>query len=217
MSIASKLTTIGIIAFSIAIGFLSFYLFSNNDLTKDQKKKHIEEIMSHLINFIIFIWVGKIVLNLTIFISDPLSILAYPSNSKAFYFATVLTAILLLYKSKRKNMMVLPLLESFVHVFLIGSFVYEFIQFVIEDNRFAFGNLILIALLIGLYFFLRERMKVRMLLMVMVTAWSIGMILLGIIQPFVTVFGYIMAPWFVGVFFITCVISLAYKIRKWDA
>jgi hypothetical protein len=42
------------------------------------------------------------------------------------------------------------------------------------------------------------------------------MIILGIIQPFVTVFGYIMEPWFVGVFFITCVSSLTYKIRKRD-
>lgn len=214
MAIASKLTAIGMIALSIAIGILTFYLFS--DVTKEQKKKHIEEIISQLVNFVIFIWIGKIVLNLSVFISDPLSILAYPSDSESFYFATLCITVLLLYKSKRKNMLVLPLLESFVPIFLIGSFVYEFMQFIIADNKFAFGYLILLALLIGLFLFLRERMMSTMLIIVIVTFWSIGMIILGIIQPFVTVFGYIMELWFVGVFFITCVGSLTYKLRKRD-
>jgi hypothetical protein len=215
MAIASKLTAIGIIALSLAVGFLFFYLYS--DLKKEQKKKHIEELTSQLINFVLFIWLGKIVLNLSTFLSDPLSVLAYPSDSKAFYFAIVLIALLLLYKSKRKNMKVLPLLESFVQLFLISSFVYEFIQLVVEDNSYAFGYVILLAILIGIFFFLRERLNVIILLIILVTAWSIGMVSLALIQPFVTVFGYMMAPWFVGVFFITSIGGLTYKLRKRDA
>lgn len=215
MAITSKLTAIGIIALSLAIGFLSFYLFS--ELSKEQKKKHMEELTSQLVNFVIFIWLGKIVLNFSIFITDPLSILAYPSDSKAFYFAIVLIALLLLYKSKRKNLNVLPLMESFAHIFLISSFVYEFIQLVIEDNPYAFGYFILLAILTGIFFFFREHMTITMLLMILVTAWSIGMIVLAFVQPFVTVFGYIMAPWFVGVIFIMSIGSLTYKLRKRDA
>lgn len=60
MAIASKLTSIGIIAFSFAIGFLSLYYFS--DLTKDEKKKHLEELLSQIINFVLLIWLGKIIL-----------------------------------------------------------------------------------------------------------------------------------------------------------
>ncbi|MFS0672587.1 MULTISPECIES: hypothetical protein [Ornithinibacillus] len=215
MAIASKLTAIGIIALSLALGYLSLYLFS--DLTKEKKKKHMEELTSQLINFVIFIWVGKIVLNITIFISDPLSILAYPSDSKAFYFAIVLIALLLFYKAKRKNLDVLPLLESFVHIFLISSFVYEFIQFVIEDNPYALGYLILLTILIGFFFFLRERITIPVLLIVIITMWSIGMLVLSFVQPFVTVFGYNMAPWFVGLFFTTSIGSLTYKLRERDA
>ncbi|WP_047986452.1 hypothetical protein [Ornithinibacillus californiensis] len=215
MAIASKLTAIGIITLSLAIGFLFFYIYS--DLKKGQKKKHIEELTSQLINFVIFIWLGKIVLNLSTFLSDPLSVLAYPSDSKAFYFAIVLIALLLLYKSKRKNMKVLPLLESFVQLFLISSFVYEFIQLVVEDNSYAFGYVILLAILIGIFFFLRERLNVIILLIILVTAWSVGMVSLALIQPFVTVFGYMMAPWFVGVIFITSIGGLTYKLRKRDA
>lgn len=214
MAIASKLTAIGMIALSLAVGFLSFYIFSS--LTKEEKKVQLGELTSQLINFILFIWLGKIILNISIFISDPLSILAYPSDSKSFYFAIILIALLLLYKSQRKNMNVLPLLESFTHIFLIGSFVYEFMQFVVEDNSYAFGYLILSSILIGIFFFLQDRLPVEMLLIFIVTIWSIGIIILGLVQPFVTVFGYIMAPWFVALFFGLSVLGLVIKLRKRD-
>lgn len=214
MAITSKLTAIGIIALSLTIGFLSFYLLS--DLPKEEKKKHLEELTSQLINFVLFIWLGKIILNISIFISDPLSVLAYPSDSKAFYLATVLLSFLLVYKTKRKNLEVLPILESFVHVFLISSFVYEFIQLVIEENRYALGYLVLLALLIGLFFFLTERFTVPILLIIITSIWSVGMLVLLYVQPFVTVFGYMMTPWFVMLFSITSVGSLTYKIRGRD-
>ncbi|SET48618.1 hypothetical protein SAMN05216389_11291 [Oceanobacillus limi] len=200
LAVASKLTAIGIMALSLAIGFLSFYLLS--DLTKEKRKRHIEELTSQFINFVIFIWLGKIVLHLPIFISDPLSILTYPSDSQSFYFAIVLISLLLLYKTKRKKLNILPFLESFIHIFLVGSFVYEFIQFVVEDNPYAFGYLILLAVLIGMFFFLQERLTTMMIVMVMMIVWSVGLVVLGFVQPFVTVFGYIMAPWFVGLFFV---------------
>lgn len=212
MAITSKLTAIGIIALSFAVGFLSFYLLS--DLTREQKKLQVEEIISQLFNFVIFIWIGKILINLSTFISDPLSILAYPSDSKSFYFAIVSIALMLLYKSKQKNMQVIPLLDSFVHLFLISSFVYEFIQFVVVDNFYALGYLILLSILIAIFFLLRERFTTLKMLTVIVIVWSIGMLILGFVQPFVTVFGYIMAPWFVGLFLVMSVGILTYKIRR---
>ncbi|GFZ84597.1 hypothetical protein GCM10010978_26110 [Compostibacillus humi] len=211
MAIASKLTSIGIIAFSFAIGILSLYYFS--DLTKDEKKKHLEELLSQIINFVLLIWLGKIILNISGFLSDPLSILAYPSDSKVFYFAIVFITVLLLYKAKRKNLHMLPLFKSFAHFFLISSFVYEFIQFMIKDNRYAFGQLLLLAVLIGVFFFLRERIKVTILLMVIVAVWSAGMIILGFMQPFITVFGYLMAPWFIVLFFVASMLGLTFKLR----
>lgn len=212
MAIASKLSAIGILVFSLATGFLTFYLFS--DLTMEQKKKHIEELFSQIITFIIFIWLGKVTLNFSIFISDPIAILAYPSDLKSFYFAVVLHAIYLAYKSKVKNFSILPLLDPFLNIFLIASFVYEFIQYEIKDNPYAFGYLILLAILIGIYFFLRERFSVTILLIVIVTVWSIGMVILAVIQPYVTVFGYLMAPWFVTIIFVMSISGLAYKLKK---
>lgn len=215
MAIASKLTSIGMITLSLVLGFLSFYLLS--DFSKEKKKRHMEELTSQFINFIIFIWLGKIMLNFPIFISDPMAILAYPSDSNAFYFAIVFIILFLLYKKKRKKLDVLSLLESFVHVFLISSFVYEFIQIVVEDNTYAFGYFILLVALIGIFFFFRERMNITVLLMVLITIWSIGLMILALTQPFVTVFGFTMTPWFIGVFFVISMISLTNQLRKRDA
>lgn len=214
MAILSNLTIIGTIAFSLAMGFLTFYLFSN--ITKEQTKNHINELISQFINFVIFIWLSKIILNLSIFITDPLSILAYPSDSKAFYFAIVLQALFLLYKSKRKDMDVLPLMESFVFVFLISSFIYEFISFIVGDNTPAISYIILLSILIWIFFFIGERVNATTLLIVLITIWSFGMVILAFAQPFVTVFSYIMAPWFIGVIFVTSIFILTNKLRKRD-
>lgn len=213
MVITSNLIPISIIVLSFTAGFISFYIMS--DLPKDQKKRQTEELISQLANFVIFIWLGKIILNFSIFLKDPLAILAYPSNSDSFYIAVLSIGIVLVYKSFRKKMNVLSFIESFLPVFLVASFVYEFIQFVWNNNPYAFGYLILLSVLLILYLLLYKRMTASLLIMVMLIGWSLGMWILTSIQPFVTVFGYIMDQWFVGVFFMLSFVILIYR-RKGD-
>ncbi|OZU87569.1 hypothetical protein CIL03_15870 [Virgibacillus indicus] len=211
MVIAGKLIEISIIVLSLAAGFISFYILS--DLSKKQKKRQIDELTSKLVNFVIFIWIGKIILNFSIFIKDPLAILAYPSDSDSFYIAVLFTAIILAYKSIRKKMKVPAFMESFLHVFLIASFLYEFIQLVWNDNTYAFGYLILLAVLLVLFFLTRERLAASLTIMVMLIGWSAGVLVLTLIQPFVTVFGYIMEPWFLIVFFIINISIIIFKMK----
>src|SRR5690625_2609412 len=104
MASAQVLLSIAIIIISFVIGFIFFYIIS--PLSKEEKRKHIEELVSLLINFIIFIWVGKIIMNLAIFISDPLAVLAYPSDSSAFYIACLLIILNIIYKTKRHGFQV---------------------------------------------------------------------------------------------------------------
>lgn len=216
MAIASKLITIGIIAASFLVGMLSLFIMSN--LPAKIKKKHMAEIISQLINFVLFMWAGKIILNLSSFLSDPLTILAYPANSTAFYFAVFASVFLLIYKDKQKKLELGPFMDSFVHVFLVASFIYEFLEIILKDSVFAFGYLLLLSVLMLLYFFLRERLQIKLLLMIFLTGWSLGIIILSFIQPFVTVFGYIMEPWFIGIFFITILVlfNSFYKIKVRD-
>lgn len=212
MVIASKLMSVGILVVSLIAGLISFYIL--NDSSKTERKKRIEEIASQLFNFIIFIWVGKIILNFSIFIKDPLAILAYPSNAGAFYLAVLFSASLLVYKSKRRQLEVQPFIASFLPVFLIASFLYEFIQLVWNDSTYSLGYMALLTILVVLFLLIRDRVTEIMLIIVMLIGWSAGILLLAFMQPFVTVFGYIMAPWFVGVFFIISMSVIIFNRKK---
>src|SRR5699024_10926622 len=150
------------------------------------------------------IWIAKILLNLPLFIEDPLAVLAYPGDSSAFYLAVLFTSITVIYKSLRNNLDVLTFADGFTQVFLIALFFYEFIQFVMEDNVYSLGYLILLAILLLMFFLVRERMKTYMLLLTVLVGWTIGLFVLGFIYPFVSVFGYLIQPWFIILFFIGC-------------
>lgn len=200
MVIASKLMSIGIMVSSFVIGFIILVIFGG--LSKEQRKDYLEEMTSQFINLIIFVWVGKILLNFPVFIQDPLTILAYPSNSDAFYLAVLISAALLVYKSSKWQLDTLLFLESFLFVLLTASFTYEFIQYIYNDNPFAFGYLILLTALLLLFIFMQNRVKSSTSILVIWTGWSLGVLFLLIIQPFVTVFGYMIMPWFLGLVYV---------------
>lgn len=212
MAVQSKLLEIGILVSSLAVGLLAFYLLS--DSPKAEKKKQMDDMISQMINFILLIWLGKIIMNFSLFLSDPLAVLAYPSDTDAFYTAVILMTIWLLVQSRRNKLKVFPLIVSFIPVFLVSSFVYEFIEWTAYDNPFAIGNLILFAVLIGLYFFLKERLDEAVLLFILITAWSFGLVFMMTFQPFITIFGYIVGFEFVGLFFVISDGILIYRFRK---
>ncbi|WP_085992653.1 hypothetical protein [Oceanobacillus senegalensis] len=101
MAVASNLLSILVLVSSFLIGIIVFYMMSS--LTKDEKWIHIKEIVSQLIDIVIFIWIGKILLNLFTFVNDPVAVLAYPSSKDAFYIAIVLFTILLYYKNRERK------------------------------------------------------------------------------------------------------------------
>lgn len=212
MATISALASIAIIVISLLAGFLAFYLIS--DLSKMEKKKHIGELTSQLMNFVIFIWVGKILLNFSVFIRDPLAILAYPSNSSAFYLALFFSAVTIAIKSKRDQIDVLSLVKSFIYVFLIGSFVYEFIQIVWNNDTYSISNMILLTVLIIIFLFMRGRLTTNMLIIIMVIGWTSGTLALAYIMPFTMVFGFTMAPWFLGLFLIIFLTLMMFNKRK---
>ncbi len=214
MAITSKLAAIGIIVASIVAGFLSFYIISN--LPKETKKKQIEELTSQFINFIIFIWLGKIIVNFSTFIQDPLAVLAYPSDSNAFYLAVLFSGILLVYKTKRKQLDGQTFIHVFLHVFLVASFSFEFIQLVWNNNHLALGYLILLAMLLVFLFVFNDKLTATKLSVILFILWTSGVILLSFFQPFVTVFGYNVSPVFAGILFIISLSYLLLKQRKCD-
>src|SRR5699024_10866805 len=132
------------------------------------------------INFIIFIWLGKVLLNMTAFFKNPLVILAYPSSSEAFYLAVLFSFMLLLYKTKREKMNAVLFIEAFIPVFLTASFLYEFIQLNWNDNIYSLGNLALFTILLVIYYLIRDQLP-HLVMILMLIVWSSGSVILSFI------------------------------------
>lgn len=204
--------SIAIIFFSFVGGFSFFYFMS--PLSKEENKQQAEEMISQLVNFVIFIWVGKIILNAKLFISDPLAVLAYPSNSYAFYIATLLIILNVVYKVKRYEFNANLLLATFVPVFLVSSFIFEFIDISWQGNTYSWGYLGLLTLLLVLYMIFQEKVSFIKLMYYLLLAWSLGKLVLSLILPFTAVFGYTVYPWFLIILSILLVTLNIYNLRK---
>jgi hypothetical protein len=208
----SAQTSIAIIILSLSVGFLSFYLMG--DLSKKNKKIYMEELASQLMNFVIFMWIGKILFNFPVFIKEPLTILAYPSNSYAFYLAVFVSAITITIMSKRQKIEIVPFFNAFTHVFLVASFVYEFTQIVWNNNTYSIRYMGLLAVLIIATVFMRDRIAIYRLNIIMLVGWTLGTLGLAFIMPFTMVFGYTMAPWFLGLILVICLMVIILKRKK---
>ena len=180
---------------SISLGAAVFYLVS--DLAKEQKKKRIEEAFSQIINFILFIWLAKILLNVPLLLSDPLAVLAYPSDSKAFYLAIFFSIAFLFYNTKRDQIKGWPLIETLLYILIPAIFFFEFVQLAWYEDSYALGNLLLYAVLLVSFLVLNDRISPYALGSVLLSVWTAGMFLISSVQSYSSVFGYLMAPWFV--------------------
>lgn len=212
MPSVTVVTSIGIIIISFIGGIIFYYV--TNPLLKEAKKKQLEDTLSLLINFIIFIWLGKIIANFSLFIRDPLAVLAYPSDSRAFYIATFLILINVIYRIRRHAFQLPPCVQSFIPVFFAASFIYEFIQMVMRKNAYSWGYLSLLLILIIVYVLLVERHLSEQGNYFLLALWGFGQLTLSIVLPYTTVFGYMIAPWFFLSIFILSLIMYVYSRKR---
>ncbi|WP_422122419.1 hypothetical protein DHX103_11485 [Planococcus sp. X10-3] len=199
------MATVGILPmfinfFSILLGIAVFYIVS--EVTKKQKKKRAQEAFSQIINLILFLWLAKILLNLPLLFSDPLALLAYPSDSQSFYLAIAFSAALLLYGVRSGRIHAWETLQTLLYILLPASFFYEFAQLTWFDDGYAFGNLILSGVLLALFLMLNGKASPYRLGTVLIGVWAAGMLLIFSLQSFASTFGYVMKPWFIVTLFI---------------
>lgn len=202
MAIISKLILISIIAISFALAFVAFYVMSS--LSKKQRKEQVEEITSQLINFVLFLWLAKILLNLPLFLQDPLAVLAYPSNSESFYLAVLFTGGLLLYKARKRKIAGGLLAHSFLQVFLAASFFYEFIQMMWRENPFSFPYLVVYGVLLVLFHVLQGRAGRQNQISLVLGAGAAGFFAISFLLPYLSIFGYIVDSWFLALVLAAC-------------
>lgn len=185
------------IAVSFIVGALFYYVMKDD--TSKNKRKQIEEVGSQIINFVIYIWIGKIVFKFPIFIKDPMAVLPYPSDSKAFYFASgcIFIHILLKYRGKKKR---LALIYTFLPIFIVSQFAYEFIQIVFLEAKPNWALLIFYSVLILLYMILQNKLAESQFHLYILTILILGNLLLAVFSQ-TYIFGYSLSfVYFVAMF-----------------
>lgn len=207
----SALTSMLVYILSIALGVIVFYIVSN--WAKEQKIKQAGEVISQIINFVLFMWLSKVILNLPLLFRDPLALLAYPSNSKAFYLAILFSAAVLLYGVNSGRIKGQTFIRTLWHILLPAAFFYEFAQLAWFGDAYAFGNLILYAVLLGLFFGVNDRLSFSAFSAVLLSVWTGGMLLNASLGLFPSTFGYTMEPWFI-IFFLTATQFLILLTKK---
>lgn len=212
MATVQVLKAIAILIGSFIVGFIFFY--STSPLAKSSKKKLFDEMTSLLINFVIFIWVAKIVLNFNLFIKDPFAVLAYPSNSNAFYLASLFIIINVWYKVIKHKFKPETVLIAFVPIFLVSSFVFEFIQIVWVKSAYSWIYLVLLMMLVCIYALLHDRLSSVKLTSNLMLAWSLGTLVLSLTLPFTSVFGYTVSSWYLIFVSILLLVLMMYNLRK---
>ncbi|MFU0789583.1 MAG: DUF4386 domain-containing protein [Virgibacillus proomii] len=206
------LMTIAINTISIAAGLAIYYISSK--LGVNERKKVIEQLTSYIINFVLFIWLAKIIWQFPLFISDPVAVLAYPSNAQAFYLALFLILIQISYHRKKRGLNIQELLFHFIPVFLSASFTYQFIDIVWLNNQFAWGNFLLMMFLLLLFLRLRERLQQRTLIITITLCWVIGKLILSNLLPYTTIFGYMIHPLLYIVVGMICMVLFVIRRKR---
>lgn len=212
MASTTVLVNIAIVIVSLLGGIVTFYIISHD--AKEIKKKQIEDVVSLAINFVIYIWIGKIIVNFDKFISDPLAILAYPSSSYAFYLATIFIIVNLYYRKYRHSERINLIVQAFIPIILSASFIYEFLQVTIENQPYNKSYLLFITVLTIGYIALYGRMSPSMQSFLFSLVLLLGQLLLTLLYK-ITIFGYRLLPiYFISLIVIIIAITTFRKKRK---
>lgn len=91
-------------------------------------KKLRETVSNSLFVFIISYLFGTIVFKFSTFISDPLSVLSYPSGQNELFLATGLFVVYLIYSSRANHTSLLTYLHAIMHILLPVTIIYAFFQ-----------------------------------------------------------------------------------------
>lgn len=195
---------------SFIVGVLFYYVTS--EAGKVEKKQQLDIIFSLLVNFIIYLWIGKLILNFPRLLNDPIAVLAYPMNSYSFYIATFLLIINLAYLFVIKSENLTVIFRTFLPIFLASLFLYEFIELVIENysqQRLTF-ILQLILLLVYLFYHNKHIYSKE----IVFSLWIAGKIVLSFILPYTKIFNFMISPYYFIVLFIIFILVYLYNWKR---
>jgi hypothetical protein len=215
LATTAVMKTVGMLVASFLLGMGLFFVLSPNE--KQVKKQQLEEVLSYIIQFIIYLWIGKAIIFFPKVIQDPIAVLAYPSNSTAFYLASIFTLLHLVYKIRKGTVDAIRLFEVFVTVWIGAMFTYEFLSIIINGqpiDAYFIGLIGLVIFLVIIY----EKMRPLQRDFLLIFLWLLlaGVISLG--KGYIVLFGFLLQPiyFFVLIGFLLILIWKKRNFKKAD-
>lgn len=200
-----------IVLISFIIGTLFFYLTSPDE--RKTKKQNLTTITDFLLVYMVSIIGAKIVLHFDIFLKNPIVVLAFPSNSHAYYLASIVMVGYLFWLVKRKKLDIIGFFESFIRVALAAGFLSLFAQLVLTTDVVSIYQLGLYVILLVSWLGLQDKVSSNYLVLITMSAW-------GLVHAVITwldatqLFGFFLAPWFYLLIGLTSVFLLLKTDKK---
>ncbi len=197
-----------VLVISILVSMLLFRFL--HPFNERKGKQYVDEIGTIFIGIAVSIIIGKILLNVSEFITDPIAILAYPSDSKAFYIGLLFVVVYVKWRVIRSYDHFEELFFSWMFVFFAASFLYEFVISVFGNGT---GNgismVIPFVLLIG-FLLLYEKVAIGLLAILGMVLWSLGQLLFRIFDQ-TSIFQFYVSPIFYGLNLLIGIMLLLYR------
>lgn len=212
MQYSQVLISIGILVISFLAGLAFNYTIATK--SKPEKKAEMNTLISFVINFVLFIWLGKVLINLPLLFSDPFVVLARPSDSKAFYVAVGLIMINVIYHKLKHKLDVMELLHNFLVFFIAASFMNEFIKIIVLGNSNTWEYLTFLLVMIIVIVLIYDQITRNHFIYLISAIWLIGQFVLGFISSYIIVFTYLISNVFLIVCFIGLLILIGYQWKK---
>ncbi|MCZ0701723.1 hypothetical protein J2T56_000065 [Natronobacillus azotifigens] len=186
-----------ILSFDIIIKSLSFvfgiiFLIVTSPFSR---KEQTSQVIDFLIVFFLIIIGSKVLLHIRIFLTDPIAVLAFPSDSKAFYLAFVMMSVYLSMLVKRNKIDLLSFSDSFVRVLLMTMFVQFFSEIIFTNDFVPIYQLMLSFILLLFLLLLEKRIPYLFLHANILMIWGFCSAFLHTFSP-ALLFGFHVDSWY---------------------
>ena len=183
------------------ISAILYYLRSEQ--SKTVKKQVVDDILGHIIRLVLMMWTIKIIRHFSLFLNDPLAVLAYPSDTNTFYLGLMFVIIIALVEGVWKKKDVLSLLPPFFYMLFLTLFVYESYVLFIQQSMYSFPYYLVLASTIMSYLIFSEKRTVWNKTWWAVSIWTLGSLVIFPFQSLVTIVQFRMLPLFALLLFVS--------------
>src|SRR5699024_12745607 len=125
---------------------LFYYVVDHND--NQHKIYELDQFLNVLIQFILYLWLMKIIAQFSMVCQDRMSVLALPANSMHFLFASIILLVHLCFKYRNNTLATINLFQTGSFIIIASLFIYEILQLLTQPGADFNVMIVVLAALI---------------------------------------------------------------------